>query len=237
MSESQKTEKTTGTRQTAFHLLRRGIQWSLIAIATYLAVVLIGLIPVNNDFKNEPNGIEIFVASNAIHADIIVPVKSDVIDWRNRFSESEFGGPVGERSHIAFGWGDRGFFLETEKWEDLRLGTAANALLMPSKTCVHVSFTRPGYFTNSVSVRISPEKYKRLVEFIQSSFQKDKDGEVIHIKNYSYSSTDAFYEGRGRYHLFNTCNSWVGRGLKTAGVRVPWLSPLPRTPMLYIDSD
>jgi len=37
--------------------------------------------------------------------------------------------------------------------------------------------------------------------------------------------------------VFNTCNSWVGRGLKTAGARTPWLSPLPKTPMLYIENE
>jgi hypothetical protein len=56
---------------------------------------------------------------------------------------------------------------------------------------------------------------------------------MTQIAGYAYGSTDAFFEADGSYHLLNTCNSWVGRGLRKAGIKVPWMSLLPHTPTLY----
>ena len=42
----------------------------------------------------------------------------------------------------------------------------------------------------------------------------------------SYGNHDRFYLSRGRYHLFNTCNQWTGRGLARAGVPTGIWTPL-----------
>ena len=225
-------------RRKLFLWLKRILKWSLIALVTYATILLVGLIPVNNDFvASNESGVRIYVVSNAVHADIIVPASNTVVDWPGRFSNTEFRDDIQNESHVAFGWGDRGFFLETKTWDDFKLSTAANALLVPSGSCVHVAFTNPEYYRDSVSVTISPEQYRQLVHYIDRTFQTNDDGEYIQILGEAYSSNDAFFQSNGRYHLFNTCNSWVGRGLKTAGVKTPWFSPMPKSPMLYLDGE
>jgi uncharacterized protein (TIGR02117 family) len=216
---------------------QRAMKWSLITFLLYMSVLLVGLIPVNNGFVPSKQGVRIFLVSNAVHADVIVPVLTETVDWRDRFSDTRFVGDASFENHVAFGWGDKGFFLETETWHDLKISTAAKALLLPSSSCLHVAFTRPEYHANRVAVTISYEQYARLVSFIESSFLTNAEGEPVQIRGYAYSSTDAFFEAHGRYHLFNTCNSWVGRALRHAGVRTPWLTPLPKSPMLYIESE
>ena len=42
-------------------------------IALYLLLLIVGLIPVNNDFRSASDGIEIFISSNGVHADVVVP--------------------------------------------------------------------------------------------------------------------------------------------------------------------
>jgi len=214
---------------------KRILKWLFYATLAYIAIVLIGLIPVNNDFAETDDGITIYVVSNEVHADIIVPVKTSIIDWSEELGGATFVGDVSLASHAAFGWGDKGFFLETETWDDFKLSVAANALLLPSESCMHVAFTSPEYFTDAASVKISEAQYQKLVDHIQQSFKQDADEQAVQISGRAYSTTDAFFEANGRYHLLNTCNSWVGRGLKSAGVRVPWLSPMPKTPMLYFE--
>lgn len=203
----------------------------------YATIILVGLIPVNNGFRPSDQGVRIYLISSAVHADIIVPIESEQKDWRPDFADKTFRSDVSNQTHIAFGWGDKGFFLETETWNDLKLTTAANALFLPSASCMHVTFTRPEYMTNKVAVTISPQEYQKLVSFIESSFIKDETNNVVQIDGYAYSYNDAFFEAHGQYHLLNTCNSWVGRALKHAGVRAPLLSPLPKTPMLYLASE
>jgi hypothetical protein len=57
----------------------------LLFLGFYLLIALVGLIPVNNDFKPTSDGVEILVVSNLVHTDIFVPVTNDVIDWRTVF--------------------------------------------------------------------------------------------------------------------------------------------------------
>ena len=216
---------------------KRLAKWMIFIFLAYIAVNLIGLIPVNNDFVPTEDGVQLFVASNAVHADIIVPKSNEVFDWTEAFADANFLGDISQESHVAIGWGDRGFFLETPTWDDLKLSTATNALLLPSDTCVHVSFTRPEFYPNATPVTVSMEQYEQLVEFINETFKMNASGNRSQIEGYAYSRTDAFFDAHGRYHIFNTCNSWAGRALKRAGVRTPWSSPLPKTPMLYIETE
>ena len=223
-------------KQTQWRIFRWGkriLKWMFYGALAYAAIILIGLFPVNSDFVPAEDGIKIYLVSNDVHADIIVPVGTESKDWSEDFGDNLFAGDGSGETHIAFGWGDKGFFLETETWEDFKLSVAANALLLPSESCMHVTMTRPEYYSNAASVTISHEQYQRLIDHIDQSFEKSHQGTIVQIPDRAYSKTDAFFEARGRYHLLNTCNSWVGRGLKNAGVKVPWFSPLPRTPMLY----
>ena len=214
---------------------KRLLKWAAIGFVCYLAILLVGLIPVNNSFVPAEDGVEIFLTSNAVHADVIVPLTTEVVDWSKEFQQTKFSGDVSAETHVAFGWGDRGFFLETETWDDLKLSIAVNALLLPSESCLHVTLTQPGDYPNAVSVKISPSQYKSLVDHIDQTFLVSESGGYEQIPGYAYSSRDAFFRAKGRYHLLNTCNSWIGRGLKSAGVRTPWLSPMPKTPILYLD--
>ncbi|MEZ6040236.1 MAG: TIGR02117 family protein [Planctomycetaceae bacterium] len=183
----------------------------------YLFVCLIGLIPCNNDFKSAEQGVEIFVTSNAVHAEVVLPLKNEVIDWQTHFPAGHFTRSGFSATHVGFGWGDRGFFLQTPEWVDLKLTTACNALFLPSSACLHVTMqSRPDRGSSIRSVRISELQYRDLVDAIREVIPANP----APIKNATYTGYDAFYEAAGTYHLFNTCNCWVGKMLKTAGVRV-----------------
>ena len=214
---------------------KRILKWFVFGALAYAVILLIGLIPVNNSFVPADDGITLYVVSNEVHADIIVPVKTETIDWTEEFSHATFDSDVTTYSHVAIGWGDKGFFLETETWDDFKISIAANALLLPSESCLHVSFTNPVYFNGAASVTVSESQYQKLVDHIKQSFNAASNQQPVQIPDRSYSTNDAFFEANGRYHLLNTCNSWVGRGLKSAEVRAPWFSPLPKTPMLYFE--
>jgi hypothetical protein len=45
----------------------------------------------------------------------------------------------------------------------------------------------------------------------------------MNVPGQHHEADDAFYEAKGSYSLFTTCNARVGRGLRQAGVKVsPW---------------
>src|ERR1043166_571354 len=102
-------------------------------------------------------------------------------------------------------------------------------------TCLHVEMWDESYVPDGASkTRISQEQYRRLVEYILGSFRRDEGGRFLRIEQGAYGADDAFYHAQGSYHAFNTCNCWVGGGLKSAGVRTGWFTPLPKTVSLYM---
>ncbi len=206
----------------------------LAIVCAYLLILLVGLVPVNSDFQPTSGGVKLFLRSNSVHADIIMPLTNEVIDWREEFPASSFSDDVGAMTHLAVGWGDKGFFINTPTWGDLKLSTAANALLLPSATCLHVIMTQEQLLPDTChSVEISNEQYRELVSYIKKSFRLE-DGRRIPIPGSAYGNCDMFFEANGNYHLLNTCNSWVGGGLKAAGVKTPFLTPMPKSPFLYL---
>jgi uncharacterized protein (TIGR02117 family) len=217
------------------NLVRRVVRVSLCVLLAFAIIILIGLIPMNNGFQESPDGIEVFVTSNPVHAEIVMPIESNVINWRDQFPGSWFPEETRQATHVAIGWGDRGFFLRTPTWAELRLSVAANALFLPSETCLHVTMKSsviPG--ANTRAVRISEQQYTLLVEYINDAFRRDSTGAVVQVTGEHYSWNDAFFESHGTYHLLNTCNSWVGRALQKASVRVGWMTPLPKTVFWYL---
>ena len=107
----------------ATFLITRLLKCSGITLLIYFMTLLIGLIPINNNFSEPDDGIEIHFLSNNVHTDIILPKKSTVYDWSDMFADSAFIDDVSDKTHIAFGWGEKGFFLDTESWTNFKFST------------------------------------------------------------------------------------------------------------------
>lgn len=232
----------TNSAKPPLSVFKRCVRWILrtlgavlAVILTYMVIVLIGLIPVNNSFQPTPGGVEIFIISSNVHADFVLPMTNETANWREFFGDARFNRDVTSATHVAIGWGDKGFFLDTPTWADLKVSTALKALFWPTDSCLHVVFdVAPTPSADVRSVTISTEQYARLVEYIQAKFKLDRDRHATQIAGAAYATNDAFFEAVGGYHCLNTCNSWIGRGMQQTGIRTAWLTPLPRTVFLYL---
>jgi uncharacterized protein (TIGR02117 family) len=232
-------ETAAKPRRTLRRRIARGslrcCQFFLLSLLLYFLAVLVGLIPVNNDFEPTQGGVEIMVTSTAIHADLVLPIRNETMDWSQHLLPSDFTGDVKGATHVAFGWGNKEFYVDTPTWGDVTAGVLFRALCWPSATCMHVSMLDVKDIpTGARKTTISREQYRRLVEHVLGNFRKGADGRFLRIEGGAYDTNDAFYHADGSYHAFNTCNCWVGRGLKVAGVRTGWFTPLPKTVFLYM---
>ena len=53
-----------------------------------------------------------------------------------------------------------------------------------------------------------------------------KNGKVIFIPTDAvYGINDAFYDAKGKYSFFETCNTWANDGLKEAGQKAALWTP------------
>lgn len=199
----------------------------LAIVALYFgSVAVLGVVPVNSDFVPAADGIEMCLRSNGVHSDIVLPTQSAAIDWRAQHPDEHFPRIAGTYDRIAFGWGDRQFYLETPTWADLKVSTALVAVSGLGHSALHVEYVdrRPAG-ERAACTQLSPEQHRALIDYIQSSFERDAEGGVRRIDAPGYGSADAFYEARGAFSLFVTCNEWVRRGLSASGVRAPAWSP------------
>ena len=118
--------------------------------------------------------------------------------------------------------------MNTPTWSDFRLSTAAGALFWPSESVLHVEYldgaAEGPWFRE---VRLTRQQYQQITAFVRASAGSvDERGSAELATDRGYSSSDRFYAATGRYHCFNTCNQWTGRGLAHAGVPVGIWTPL-----------
>lgn len=185
-----------------------------------LAGLLIPFIPVNkNKDYRAPNDVTIYIMSNGVHTDIVVPVKTEWMDWTQYIRYADTDSKDSTYPYVGIGWGDKGFYLQTPTWADLTFSTAFKAMTGLSSSAIHATFYKDMVPDSStVAINMSKEDYKELQQFITQRFDLDDKGHTIHIPsvNDGYGDMDAFYEAKGSYNLFYTCNTWSNNALKAA---------------------
>ena len=200
----------------SFKVFKKLIIGLLCFILVYvIATLVLSYIPVNTNA--EKGDIVVYVNSNGVHTDIIVPVKNEVKDWTGQILYSETKANDTLAKYVAFGWGDKGFYLNTPKWSDLKASTAFNAAFYMGTSAMHTRFYKTVKQDDKcVKLTITKQDYQMLVDYIEKSFEYNENGDTIWIANRSYGQYDAFYEGNGKYSLFYTCNTWTNNALKAA---------------------
>lgn len=163
--------------------------------------------------------IPIYIKTNGKHTDIVVPVRNEVKDWSLDIPFSNNVSQDSVYNYLAFGWGDKGFFLDMPTWDDLTFNLAFKAAFWLGTTAMHTThYKELDEDENCRRIMISREQYKRLIAFITKKFKTDEEGHFINIKtDATYGETDSFYEAYGRYNLFYSCNTWTNDALKACG--------------------
>ncbi|MBE0391297.1 uncharacterized protein (TIGR02117 family) [Flavobacterium sp. 7E] len=199
----------------------------LVFIAFYLAAgYCLSRITVDAepDSKKE---VAIYILTNGVHTDLVFPIKNEQYNWSEQVKFSNATAVDSSFNYLAMGWGDKGFYLETPEWSDLKFSVAFKAAFGLSTTAVHATYYKIMKESSSCKkIMISQEQYTRLVNYTVNSFKKDKDGFFMHIKtNANYGKTDAFYEANGSYSMLHTCNTWANEALKKSGQRACLWTP------------
>jgi len=183
-----------------------------------------------NKSQNYPKETEIYISTNGFHTDIIMPVKTEMVDWSEKikFSHTKSGDSI--QNFVAVGWGNRDFFINIPSWSELDFSIAVRAVLGMGPSAMHAEFLKSVWEDEScLKIELSNSQYIDLVNFIESYFKKDSLGGFINIPTANtYGNNDAFYEAKGRLTAFFTCNTWVNSALKSAGLRSCLWTPFQR---------
>jgi uncharacterized protein (TIGR02117 family) len=219
-------------------LLKKTLKYIGIFIAGFIGFVAIYLlsafclakIAVNKN-PQPSSDVTIYILTNGVHTDIVVPSKNDQFDWTKEicFANTHLKDTTAMQ-YLGIGWGDKGFYLQTPTWADLKFSVAFKAAFGLSTTAIHATYHNilPSDSTCR-KIMISKEQYGKLVNYITNSLQHDATGHVMHIvTNANYGDSDAFYEAKGSYSMFHTCNTWANNGLKSCEQRACLWTPFDK---------
>lgn len=174
--------------------------------------------------------VSIYIKTNGVHTDIVVPVVTDYMDWSKIVSFNHTLSKDTTFRFLALGWGDKGFYLETPQWSDLKASVAFKAAFGLSSTAIHATFYHEMIENDScIRLDLSKEQYQQLTNYIMNSFEKNNENKTVFIPtNAVYGKNDAFYNANGKYSLFHTCNTWSNNSLKVCGQKACLWTPLDK---------
>jgi uncharacterized protein (TIGR02117 family) len=212
-------------------LLKAIIGLLLLIVSYFLMAIITTLIPINSSYKMPNSGTEIWISSNGVHTNIIVPVNSKVISWKDFLKTGK------DYRYIAFGWGDKDFYMNTPTWSDLKLGTALKAAFWPTDAVLQVYglSSTPSESKNTIKILLTDKQADILNTYIYDTFDLNDDGsaseqmpEKVPVDFYKY------YIAKGKYTMFFTCNNWTSRGLKKAGIKNALWAPFDKSVLYHL---
>ena len=156
------------------------------------------------------SSIRIHVVRHGWHTGFVIP--SEVIQSRLPELAERFG----ETPYLEFGWGDRAYYQSADK----SLGITLRAVLWPTDAIVYTRAIpdKPRDYYPDAKVEtlcLESRQFALLVNFIENSFYRDTAGDIVFSQD-GLLENSLFFKGTGEYYLFNTCNTWTARGLKSA---------------------
>lgn len=162
----------------------------------------------------EEGSIDLYIVSHGWHTGFVIPadeIQARLPELKERFRDTPY---------IEFGWGDKGFYQA----EEITSGLTLRAIFWPTPSVIHavaVPSDVEAYFGNSEveKVCLTHSELSSLIEFVEGSFHKSENGNIIPLKNGIYGNSQ-FYQGTGDYYLMNTCNKWTAKGLKSLGMDI-----------------
>lgn len=172
--------------------------------------------PVDHALLPAASARTVFVIQHRWHTGIAIR-RADIP--AGRWPESAY---YPDARYLEVGWGDRDFYPapDPSAWAALR------AVLAPGPSVLHIvalhdhpaaSFP----FSEVVELRIAPDGFERLIDFIAASHDRSSGSPAEAIGPGLYLDSH-FYPALGSFHLFNNCNTRVVEALRAAGLPMQW---------------
>ncbi|MEO9822775.1 MAG: TIGR02117 family protein [Paracoccaceae bacterium] len=208
-------------------MLRR----ALLAIAAFpvtycLAAFILAFVPGSRpevDFDSEH--VTIYLVRGPIHYDFLLPLDDQTttrFDWLGRGGVA-LDNP--DADWLVIGWGGREFYTTVGSYSDVGVHAIWRGITGDTSV-IRVSLAGPVAPDWPIkAISLSGTQYANLMTYIENSFADGR--ETPALDEAGFSDFDRFYPAKGRFHIFNTCNVWIGRALRAAGVRFGIWTPVP----------
>ena len=205
-------------------VIKSGKRWFfqfLLGLVVFIIVYLIAVFAlpkITFSGAQENPSVLCYLKSNGSHVDLVMPITTNQYNWLEKLNLEHIEFKDSSFTWVAFGWGDKNFYLNTPTWGDLTFTTAFKAAFWLGSGALHVTYyTDMTESTRCLPFYISEEQSLELFDFIVNDFKLDDSNKPVFIQtDMNYGPRDCFYESKKKYSLFHTCNTWVNDALKSA---------------------
>jgi hypothetical protein len=129
-----------------------------------------------------------------------------------------------DASYLGFSFGDEAFMKDRGGFEDINYTLALKGLFLPTSALMKVGFYDDIKVDNLIKINLSYECLNLLEEELYKSFEI-KNSKAVEIDNPNSKYYYRYFRAKKSYNLFNTCNSWSGMVLRSAGVKTGLWTP------------
>ena len=205
-------------------ILIRIICISLAPILLYCIIsVFCSIIPVHGS-ENQDKRFTIYLQKKEMHLDIILPkenIQMEALEETLRNTNTKY---------LSFGWGDKSFYTTPVTMSELSFLDLFHIVVLPSSSALHVTQLTQKQ-KNWIPIQVSKNQMEKINALIYNSFEFNNK-ELILLPGLGYSKNDDFYDAKGNYTCFNTCNSWVNNLLKKSDIKACLWTPYHFGPIL-----
>lgn len=185
-------------------------------VRTLVSAVLLGFFSIHHVSGATAAPTAFYVGSHGWHTSIIVPRRQIRAGaWPRGVATKTFAG----FDYLEIGWGDRKFYTAPKP----NVAMALDAVLLPEPSVLHIVGLNPPLdralpWSALITVPCTDDELANLCRALGESFDRDGNGDVTSLGRGLYGKTSRFYAARGRYYLFNTCDTWTARMMRAGGL-------------------
>ncbi|MGX9356053.1 DUF2459 domain-containing protein [Roseobacteraceae bacterium S113] len=174
---------------------------------------------------NTPASERIYLATGPIHTDLVVPLTPATrarFDW-----VLGLGVPIDhpQATALVIGWGAREFYTATGAYSDLAIGPVWRAIAGDASVLRFDVIAGDPSDHGFRPLQLTPNQLSRLFAKIEDTLLKGS--QTVPLSHPGHTATDVFLPAKGRFNLFQTCNTWIGQVLRKSGVAFGIWTPAP----------
>ncbi len=158
----------------------------------------------------------IHLVQQAWHVGYLIPVNSTTINYIPVLNEFR------DYKYVDVGWGDEDFYQN----DGINYYYGAKAMLIPTSSVIKITAHKAskqsilGWHEDYRKISLMYQEYVKLLKYIGASFLKE-DNAYIETSSHAEGAI-RYYKSHLSYYLFNTCNTWIARGLHSAGINIDY---------------
>ena len=155
---------------------------------------------------------KIYIAKIDWHVGILLEINDKSVGKIKALKEFE------DFEFVDIGWGDAEFYQSEVEFDAF---LAAKAILFPTPSVLRIKgynfkIERLFDWRDFVfELELSESEFDKLCKYIENSFEKDENSKNIITKKSSRGDAK-YYSSVLKYHVANTCNTWVAAALQNA---------------------